>query len=517
MGLQNGIFTERLPRGYMTIQAYQNSGSGTVAVANSPILSPRSPTTTDIVSPAGNPYQLLQAWKNTTTGAIFEYGGGGVWVEVVDAGGGGPITTLTGNTGGAISPITGNISILGNGQATFAGTAGTLTLTQTAAGYPITPFVVGASGVAGYQTIQSAITAATATGGVVYIQPGTYTENLTLANGVYLVGTNDSPDAGLCKIIGVHTPPATGSCTFSNLYLQSATHVLSSAVAGSATLSLTNCTVNLTNGYIFNLANWTGSLLLDQINDASTINGVVTNAGGSSIFFALSDVGVGTANSMSTTGTVVFQGVNLRCPWSLATGTVADCIASEFVRTVTCANNSVANFRNSSFSTGATASLTQSSSGAIALLNCSVTSSNVPAITGAGAGALTLGGVDFTSDTTIAGTLTLSGANVFKTGALQAVAGTNAAGATPQIVNARQGQVAFTDVINAAAVGALVMTNSFVSSTSVIIASVSCATVGSALVIRTIAPGSGTVTFNVTNLGGTNTGATILINYWIVN
>lgn len=392
----------------MSIQAYQTSGSGTVAVPNSPILSPRSPTTTDIVSPAGNPYQLLQGWKNTTTGAVFEYAGGGIWVEVVDSGGGGPITTLTGNTGGAIAPIAGNVNILGNAQATFVGTAGTLTLTQTAAGFPITPFVVGAAGVAGYQTIQSAITAATATGGVVYIQPGTYTENLTLANGVYLVGTNDSPDAGLCRIVGVHVPPATGSCTFSNLYLQSTTHVFSSAVAGSATLSLTNCTVNLTNGYIFNLANWTGPLLLDRINDVSTINGVVTNAGGSSIFFALSDIGVGTANSMSTTGTVVLQTVNLRCPWSLATGTVADIISCEFLRTVTCANNSTANFQNSVFSTGATAALTMSSSGSVRITESSINSSNNPVISGAGAGTLSLGNITYILGKNIASTVIFS-------------------------------------------------------------------------------------------------------------
>lgn len=57
------------------------------------------------------------------------------------------------------------------------------------AGFPITPFVVGPMGQAGYQTIQSAVNAAQAAGGgIVYIQPGTYNENVNMGVGVDLVG-----------------------------------------------------------------------------------------------------------------------------------------------------------------------------------------------------------------------------------------------------------------------------------------------------------------------------------------
>lgn len=90
-------------------------------------------------------------------------------------------------------------------------------------------------------------------------------------------------------------------------------------------------------------------------------------------------------------------------------------------------------------------------------------------------------------------------------------------GASPRVVNARFGQASFTDVINAAAVGSLVVTNSEVQGASVILANVFCATAGSALVINNITPGAGTVTFSVTNLGGTNTGANIFINFWILS
>ena len=68
-------------------------------------------------------------------------------------------------------------------------------LETAAGGYPITPYVVGPSGQAGYQTIQSAVDAAiSAGGGIVYIQPGTYNENLNVPNGVHLVGAVFMPD-----------------------------------------------------------------------------------------------------------------------------------------------------------------------------------------------------------------------------------------------------------------------------------------------------------------------------------
>ena len=97
------------------------------------------------------------------------------------------------------------------------------------------------------------------------------------------------------------------------------------------------------------------------------------------------------------------------------------------------------------------------------------------------------------------------------------VVGTTITGATPQINNVRCGQVGFSDVINAAATGALVITNSLITAASVIIFSTSCATAGSACVVRDYVPGAGTVTVNVTNLGGTNTGTTIFVNFWVLN
>jgi pectin methylesterase-like acyl-CoA thioesterase len=103
------------------------------------------------------------------------------------------IETLTGNTGGAVSPTgsPGNINILGTDGVLVSGNAGThtLSISQTFT----TKYVVGATN-SNYTTITSAIAAAVADGAslttpkTVYVQPGTYNENLTVPSGIIIVG-----------------------------------------------------------------------------------------------------------------------------------------------------------------------------------------------------------------------------------------------------------------------------------------------------------------------------------------
>jgi len=125
----------------------------------------------------------------------------------------GSVIELTGNTGPAVPPDgSGNINVVGAILYTTDGNAGTHTLTinPRVNAYPITPYVVGPVGAAGYQTIQAGLDAAHAAGGgIVYVQPGTYTENLTLYSDTEVVGTPGNSDfatTGNCTIIsGVHT------------------------------------------------------------------------------------------------------------------------------------------------------------------------------------------------------------------------------------------------------------------------------------------------------------------------
>lgn len=280
----------------------------------------------------------------------------------------------------------------------------------------ITPFIVSSAGLingASYTNIQAALDAAnTAGGGIVYVQPGSYTENLLLYANTEVVGTPGNSDAGTAGntviITGVHTPPATGSFTFANVRLVSATDIFSSAVAGSAALVIENAFIAITNGFFFNLPNWTGTFITYNIGEGSINNGMVNNTGGATCFFISATHGAGTGQTMVTSGPVIMQEVDLNCPWSANTGTTIACDYVLFTHTVTAANNSTGAFNFCRFSTGATPALTMSSSAAIKITQSTIDSSNNPAISGAGAGTLTYSDLVFLNNSAFAGTLTLA-------------------------------------------------------------------------------------------------------------
>jgi hypothetical protein len=90
----------------------------------------------------------------------------------------------------------------------------------------------------------------------------------------------------------------------------------------------------------------------------------------------------------------------------------------------------------------------------------------------------------------------------------------------PVVLNSRAGRVVFTSVsIAAAADLTLTMTNSAITSSSTqVIYSMNGATTGSALSVKSVTPGSGTIAFVITNgTGATTTTADIGINFLVVN
>ncbi len=127
--------------------------------------------------------------------------------------------------------------------------------------FPITPFVVGPVGVAGYQTIQTAMTAANAAGGgMIYVQPGSYTENLTWYTGVYICSLppeslNPSTTFPV-TITGNHT--IVGGTRGSHLWATSGIdfvctgNLFTSALTTPLNTSLTDCTINASE-FIFSM------------------------------------------------------------------------------------------------------------------------------------------------------------------------------------------------------------------------------------------------------------------------
>lgn len=391
----------------MSTQVYNATGGGLIGLFPNPIIANRNPTTTDTVSPTGQPYQVFQGWNNALTDDSFIYLGAGNWVTIASIVGG--VTELTGNSGTAL-PVAGNINIVGGDTVNVTGSGSTLTIATTSDGYPITPFVVGPAGSAGYQTVQSAVTAANAAGGgIVYVQPGSYTENLTLFSNVQVVGTSDFRSAGGATIIGVHTPPTTGQFTFSNLKLQSATHIFSSAAAGSARLTVNNCNTVITTGYLFSLLNWTGILeVWDTDTEGSTNDGFVNNTGGATIYAYSSGVGAGSVNTASISGTMLSSESNFYCPLNFVTTSDFAIDFAIFNQMVTCSNASTGTISNSRMSTGAGTALTMSSSATVNLHVVIVDSGDTPVIDGAGAGDLILSAITFPQLNEVASTLKVS-------------------------------------------------------------------------------------------------------------
>lgn len=150
--------------------------------------------------------------------------------------------------------------------------------------YAISKYIVDATGGGTHTTIQGAINEANsaAIDATIYIRPGLYTESLTLYDGIDLVGKNTNT-----TIVGTHTPSAAGSIQLFSLTLQSATDIFSSAAAGTTSIEVFDCVIDCTNGYLYNLLNWTGTLAGDLNYIGGTNNGVVNNTGGASVFLEI--------------------------------------------------------------------------------------------------------------------------------------------------------------------------------------------------------------------------------------
>lgn len=298
--------------------------------------------------------------------------------------------------------------------------------------FPITPYVVGPAGVAGYQTIQSAVNAANAAGGgIVYIMPGTYTESLTLYSGVDLYATPavSQNQGSSVTISGTHTPPSSGHVGFNSICFLApgATHVFSSAAAGTTHLVCLNCEAAVQNGYFFNLPNWTGILEVYDFNPQTAgapyaVNdGGVNNTGGATFLMFSAGFGSG-SNVMNLSGTTFCQGASIGCPVNFSTGANLSMTNFLFSSPVTFANNTTGSLNGCTFIGGASAAITMSSSAALSISGSVINSSNNPAIAGSGAGTLTLTGIDFVSNGNIAGTLTLAW-GTSTTGAVNAKSG----------------------------------------------------------------------------------------------
>lgn len=390
-----------------TIQSTNNpaitgTGSGTIQIGSVTFLSNNqfagTLTVTGLSMETGD-----ITLSNRTPNAVATYGTGGSVGET------GPLTDgqlIIGSTG--VAPVATTLTP-GSGVS-IVNAAGSITISAAAGEASISKYIVDADGSGDYTTIQAALDAADTAGidATVYIRPGSYTENLTLYDGIDLVGKNTNT-----TIIGVHTPPASGEVQFFSLSLQSAIDIFTSAAAGTTNITLRECIVNCTNGYTFDLLNWTGNLEIYDSLDTSTTNGVLTNTGGCALLVWNSDIGQGATSLSLQDGDLEIYGGFVGCPISITGSTNANIQnGSSLEETTTTAGTSTLNIYNSAIEVGASAAITHNSSGVVNLSDLTINSTNNPAIAGTGAGAINVASVSFLNNAAFAGTLTVTGKNL---------------------------------------------------------------------------------------------------------
>jgi hypothetical protein len=245
-------------------------------------------------------------------------------------------------------------------------------------------YIVDSNGGTPYSLIQAAINSAHTAGvpATVIVRPGTYTENLTLYTNISIQG--DGATADLVTIIGIHTPPASGNFSISNCTMQSATHIFSSAAAGTAALVVKDCIFACTNGYAFNLASWSSRLTIANCTENSADNHGVNNAGTASVLISSSNFGNSTT-AMSLSGDVEIYASNIAAPLSITgAGDVIIDNGSTLLEGITLAGTATLTIKNASFETGANAAITTTSTGLTVLANVVIDSSATYVITGTG-------------------------------------------------------------------------------------------------------------------------------------
>lgn len=362
-----------------------------------------------------------------------------------------------------------------------------------------TPYIVGAGGLpdgAAYTTVQAGIDAAEAMGGgIVYIQPGTYIENITMRQGVHLVGwIGTSGNIGLTISGGEDLPvviqgnftldlttaAATPTVEFHNIQFTVPSGVLFANVgnvvllesgyitffncqfiAGNTTtyifsvngfynISLESCVIdettpdttnlfslgatpflnlnvrnswidiNATNALIiptgsFNtvtiqnsywaarLDSSTGTQTLNVSANTCQLSSSAAGAGDPLINFGANDGSFTVNNS-----TILTTSGSLASSTSVSAASIFRFNNCIWLNALTLGANARGEFSYCEFYGGSSAAITMSSAQNISILQSVISSTNNPAIAGAGAGTLTYSDLVFLSNAAFAGTLTLA-------------------------------------------------------------------------------------------------------------
>jgi len=273
-------------------------------------------------------------------------------------------------------------------------------------------YIVSAGGTAdgaNYTTIASAYAAATLTGTpqTIFVQPGIYTENITLSNGINITGFSTDGTNPSVTILGKITATYSGAVTLSGICLKTNGDVfLTSTGSNSATLYMINCLMLAfdANGMLINNPNFVSYIYNSFSNEYPTYHLFdVTNGQLEFLSCRLSSLSSSqsTQNALQTTFNNCNSGLSI-----LTTGSgwirYFNCQITPLVNVTALTTSGTSPYTtidNCIIDTGTSSAITVGAGTVVNLTNSTVKSSNANAITGAGT--LIYGSVIFTGSSTV--------------------------------------------------------------------------------------------------------------------
>ncbi len=278
--------------------------------------------------------------------------------------------------------------------------------------YGPSKFIVDGTTVANatHSTIAAALSSASA-GDTIFIRSGTYTENLTLKNGVQLAAYDfGGGSGGRTRITGkMIDNGSVVNATITNIDLHTNNDNIVALTGSGSTVVLSGCTVNCTNNTGFSLAAGTNVYTMRCLGDLGTTGIAFNNSAGTWQDFQSWFTNSGGSTTASTTsGQMIFQGTYLNTPLlTSGSGMIvlrAGCVIDAGNSTaVTTAGTGTSSVHLSQLISGTASAISVGSGTTVNAYDSTINSSNTNAITGAGTivyGALTFTGSSSTINTT---------------------------------------------------------------------------------------------------------------------
>lgn len=312
-------------------------------------------------------------------------------------------TTFTEDSGSA-TPVANNLNVLGQ----KAGTVPVMFTTGSGSTVNIedrtwtTPFVVDASSTVGlrgtYTTIASALTDAVS-GQTIYIRPGTYTENLTLKAGVNLAAWGGSELTPTVTIVGNATATFVGTCSISDIRLQTnAAAFLTVSGSSATTVNLKNCYLNCTNATGISFSSSSSSSFIYIFNCRGDIGttGISVFAHSGAGILTFDDCYMGVSGNSVTASTVSGSGVLniLHCTMNFPVTTSSTSnmgfyntyfdMGSLNTTILTCGGSGINTAYGCQFRSGTSSAISVGAGALLTINQCILDSSNTNTMTGLG-------------------------------------------------------------------------------------------------------------------------------------